>query len=94
MIDDIAEMSPGRDWGLERYTARSARLGLIEPLAPNDRHQPYRLTVAGQLSFAPSCRRFSILRVPVCGSWRRNGFPMGSPPHRALSGYVAGAVRR
>jgi len=50
MIEDIARMSgtrlgPGTLYGA---IARLERDGLIEPLAPDDRKQPYQLTVAGR----------------------------------------------
>jgi DNA-binding PadR family transcriptional regulator len=50
MIEDIVEMSgtrlgPGTLYGA---IARLERDGLIEPLARDDRRQPYRLTAAGR----------------------------------------------
>ncbi len=50
MIEDIARMSgtrlgPGTLYGA---IARLERDGLIEPLAPEDRRQPYQLTAAGR----------------------------------------------
>jgi DNA-binding PadR family transcriptional regulator len=50
MIEDIVAMSgtrlgPGTLYGA---IARLERDGLIEPLAPDERRQPYRLTTAGR----------------------------------------------
>jgi DNA-binding PadR family transcriptional regulator len=50
MIEDIARMSgtrlgPGTLYGA---ITRLERDGLIEPLAPDDRRQPYQLTAAGR----------------------------------------------
>src|SRR5213594_2157036 len=50
MIEDIAAMSgarlgPGTLYGA---IARLERDGLIEPMTPDDRRQPYRLTAAGR----------------------------------------------
>ena len=50
MIDDIVAMAgtrlgPGTLYGA---IARLERDGLIEPMPPDDRRQPYRLTAAGR----------------------------------------------
>jgi DNA-binding PadR family transcriptional regulator len=70
MIDDIAELSgtrlgPGTLYGA---IARLERDGLIEPLPPEERRYPYRITAAGLRVLRA---RLATLRHFVRIGWRR-----------------------